>query len=94
MAARFARSSATAPSVVRRERQINFRWRSSDRASGLRLLGEFLDSAIDRLVEGVDLMLPYKLHESAASVGNAVGMEDVPREFLSIPLNDHGKELS
>jgi hypothetical protein len=94
MAARFARSSATAPSVVTRERQINFRWRSSDRVSGLRLVGEFLDSAIDRLVEGVDLMLPYKLHESAASVGGAVGIEDVPREFLSIPLNDHGKELS
>ena len=79
---------------MKRERQINFRWRSSDRVSGLRLLEEFLDSAIDRLVKGVDLMLPYKLHESAASVGGAVGIEDVPREFLSIPLNDHGKELS
>ncbi len=59
-----------------------------------RLFGEFLDSAIDRLIEGVDLMLPHKLHEFAASVSDAVRMEDVPREFLSIPLNDHGQELS
>jgi hypothetical protein len=59
-----------------------------------RLFGEFLDSAIDRLLEGVDLMLPHKLHEFATSVRGTVNMEDVPREFLSISLNDHGKELS
>jgi hypothetical protein len=55
---------------------------------------QFLDSAIDRLLEGVDLMLPHKLHEFATSVRGTVNMEDVPREFLSISLNDHGKELS
>ena len=38
-------------------------------------------------------MLPHKLHEFATSVRGAVNMEDVPREFLSISLNDHGKEL-
>ena len=59
-----------------------------------RLFGEFLDSAIDRLLEGVDLMPPHKLHEFATSVRGTVNMEDVPREFLSISLNDHGKELS
>jgi hypothetical protein len=59
-----------------------------------RLFGEFLDSAIDRLLEGVDLMLPNKLHEFATSVGGTVNVEDVPREFLSISLNNHGKELS
>jgi hypothetical protein len=59
-----------------------------------RLFGEFLDSAINRLLEGVDLMLPHKLHEFATSVRGTINMEDVPREFLSISLNDHGKELS
>ena len=59
-----------------------------------RLFGEFLDSAINRLLEGVDLMLPHKLHEFATSVRGTVNMEDVPREFLSISLNDHGKEVS
>jgi hypothetical protein len=59
-----------------------------------RLFEEFLDPAIDRLIEGVDLMLPHKLHEFAPSVRGAVNVEDVPREFLSISLNDHGKELS
>ena len=49
-----------------------------------RLFGEFFDPTIDRLVEGVDLMPPHKLHEPAASVRGAVDMEDVPREFLSV----------
>ena len=39
-------------------------------------------------------MLPHKLHEFATGVGDAVAIEDVPRQFLSISLNDHGKELS
>ena len=39
-------------------------------------------------------MLPHKLHEFATSVRGTVKMEDVPREFLSISLNDHGKEPS
>src|SRR3984957_6284799 len=55
-----------------------------------RLFREFLDSAIDWLLEGVDVMLPHKLHEFATSVRGTVNMEDVPREFLSISLNDHG----
>jgi len=59
-----------------------------------RLFGEFLDPAIDRLIEGVDPMLPHKLHEFGANVGGAVNMEVVPREFQSISLNDHSKELS
>ena len=34
-------------------------------------------------------MLPHKLHEFATSVRGTVNMEwDVPREFLSISLND------
>ncbi len=58
------------------------------------LFGEFLDSAIDWLIERVDLMPPYKLHELATSVRGAVNREDIPREFLAISLNDHGKDPS
>ena len=39
-------------------------------------------------------MLPRKLHEFATSVRGTVNMEDVPREFLSVSLDDQGKELS
>jgi len=39
-------------------------------------------------------MPPHKLHELVTGVSGAVDMEDVPREFLSISFNDHGKELS
>ncbi len=39
-------------------------------------------------------MLPHKLHEFATSIRGAFNMENVPRELLSISLNDHGKELS
>ena len=94
MAARFAGSSATAP--VGREERMTDQLPVAFERSGVRTapLGEFLDSAIDRLLEGVDLMLPHKLHEFATSVRGTVNMEDVPREFLSISLNDHGKELS
>jgi hypothetical protein len=30
----------------------------------------------------------------AANVRGSVALEDVAREFLAIPFNDHGKELS
>jgi len=47
-----------------------------------RLFGEFLDSAIDRLLEGGDLMLPHKLHEFATSVRGTVNMEECPARVL------------
>jgi hypothetical protein len=69
-------------------------WRQIIPVGPPRSFGQFLYSAMDRLVEGVDLMPPHKLHEFETSVGGAVDMKNVPREFFSIPLDDHGKELS